>query len=106
MGGRIFGWTLAAAAACALLLAPAAGATFHLIKIREVHPSSGQDSYVELQMYAGSQTFLGGHAVTLYNAAGTLIHSSTFSSGVANGLNQATVLVGDSGVQGSFGVAP
>jgi hypothetical protein len=106
MGGRIFGWTLAAAAACALLLAPAASATFHLIKVREVHPSSGQDSYVELQMYAGSQTFLTGHAMTVYNAAGTLVHSSTFSSGVANGLNQATVLIGDSGVQSSFGVAP
>jgi hypothetical protein len=106
MGGRIFGWTLAAAAACALLVAPAASATFHLIKVREVHPSSGQDSYVELQMYAGSQTFLSGHAVTVYNMAGTLVHSSTFSSGVANGQNQATVLIGDSGVEGSFGVAP
>jgi hypothetical protein len=106
MGGRIFGWTLATAAACALLLAPAAGATFHLIKVREVHPSSGQDSYVELQMYAGSQSFLTGHAVTVYNAAGTLVHSSSFSSGVTNGLNQATVLIGDSGVQSSFGVAP
>jgi hypothetical protein len=106
MGGRIFGWTLAAAAACALLLAPAAGATFHLIKVREVHPGSGQDSYVELQMYAGSQTFLTGHTLTVYNAAGTLVHSSAFSGGVANGQNQATVLVGDSGVQSSFGVAP
>jgi len=106
MGGRIFGWTLAAAAACALLVVPPASATFHLIKIREVHPSSGQDSYVELQMYAGSQTFLSGHAVTVYDAAGTLVHSSTFSSGVANGQNQATVLIGDSGVQTSFGVAP
>lgn len=97
---------MAAAAALALLLAPAASATFHLIKVREVHPSSGQDSYVELQMYAGSQTFLNGHAVTVYDAAGALVHSSTFSSGVANGLNQATVLIGDSGVQSSFGVAP
>lgn len=106
MGGRIFAWTLAAAAAAALGIAPAAEATFHLIKVREVHPSSGQDSYVELQMYAGSQTFLGGHAMTLYDASGALVHSSTFSSGVANGLNQATILIGDSGVQSLFGVAP
>jgi large repetitive protein len=97
---------LAAAAAWVLLLAPPASATFHLIKIREVHPSGGQDSYVELQMYAGSQTFLSGHAVTVYNATGALVHSSSFSSGVANGQNQATVLIGDSGVQSSFGVAP
>jgi len=106
MGGRIFGLTLAAAAACILLLAPAAGATFHLIKVREVHPSGGQDSYVELQMYAGSQSFLSGHAMTLYDASGALVHSSTFTSGVTNGSNQATVLIGDSGVQSAFGVAP
>jgi hypothetical protein len=106
MGGRIFAWTLAAATACVLLLAPAAGATFHLIKVREVYPSSGQDGYVELQMYAGTQNFLTGHAMTVYNSAGALVHSSTFSAGVSNGLNQATVLIGDSGTQTSFGVAP
>lgn len=106
MGGRIFAWTLAAAAAGCMLLAPAAQATFHLIKVREVHPSSGQDSYVELQTFAGAQNLLSGHSMTLYNAAGTLVHSSTFSSGVANGANQATVLIGDSGVQASFGLAP
>jgi len=106
MEGRIFAWALAVATAAALAVAPAAEATFHLIKVREVHPSSGQDSYVELQMFASSQTFLGGHAMTLYDASGALVHSSTFSSGVANGLNQATVLIGDSGVQSAFGVAP
>jgi len=106
MGGRIFALALAAATAAALAVAPAAEATFHLIKVREVHPSSGQDSYVELQMFASSQTFLGGHTMTLYDASGALVHSSTFSSGVANGLNQATVLIGDSGAQSAFGVAP
>ena len=53
-----------------------------------------------------SQTLLGGHAMTLYDASGALVHSSTFGSGVANGQNQATVLIGDSGVQSAFGVAP
>jgi len=106
MGGRIFAWTLSAAAAGCMLLAPAAQASFHLIKVREVYPSAGQDSYVELQMYAGGQTFLSGHSMTLYNAAGSLVHSSTFATGIANGLNQATVLIGDSGVQATFGVAP
>jgi large repetitive protein len=106
MGGRTFASALAALAACCLLLAPAAQATFHLIKVREVHPSAGQDGYVELQMFAGGQSFLGGRSMTLYNAAGALVHSSTFSAGVANSQNQATVLVGDSGVQSSFGVAP
>ena len=44
-------------AALVVLLAvvPAAQATFHLIKVREVLPSSGESSYVELQMYAGDR---------------------------------------------------
>lgn len=106
MGGRLFALALAVAAAAALAIAPAAEATFHLIKVREVHPSSGQDSYVELQMYAGAQNFLTGHAMTVYDSAGSLDHTSTFSSGVANGQNQRTVLIGDSEVAASFGVAP
>jgi hypothetical protein len=97
---------LGAAIAALLVFAPLASATFHLIKVREVHPSSGDDSYVELQMFASGQNFLSGHSMTVYNAAGTLVHSSTFSSTVPNSQNQQTVLVGDTGVQASFGVAP
>lgn len=89
-----------------LLGAPAAQASFHLIKVREVFPGSAQDSYVELQMYAGGQTFLTNHAMTVYDASGGLVHSSEFTAGVANGQTQATVLVGDSGVQAELGVAP
>jgi len=89
-----------------LAAAPTAQATFHLIKVREVYAGTSDDSYVELQMYAAGQTFLTNHAMTVYNAAGTLVHSSKFTSGLANGQNQATVLVGDTGVQAKFGVAP
>lgn len=92
--------------AAALAAAPAAHATFHLIKVREVYPGSSDDSYVELQMFAGGQTFLTNHAMTIYDSNGSLVHSSKFTSGLANGQNQATVLVGDSNVQSEFGVAP
>jgi hypothetical protein len=95
-----------AAAFAMLALAPGALATFHLIKVREVHPSGGDDSYVELQMFAAGQSLLGGHSMTLYNPAGSLVHTSTFSAGVTHSANQSTVLIGDSGVQASFGVAP
>lgn len=95
-----------AALAATLLAAPAAQATFHLIKVREVFSGGSQDSYVELQMYASGQTFLANHAMTVYSASGTLVHSSQFATGVANGQNQATVLIGDTGVQSEFGVAP
>jgi hypothetical protein len=89
-----------------LALAPAAQATFHLIKVREVYAGSSDDSYVELQMYAAGQSFLATHSMTLYNAAGALSHTSTFSSSVAKSENQRTVLIGDSGVQAKFGIQP
>jgi large repetitive protein len=89
-----------------LFTAAPAQATFHLIKVREVHPGSSDDSYVELQMYAAGQSLLSGHSMTLYDASGALSHSSTFSSTVPNSANQQTVLIGDTGVQTAFGVAP
>lgn len=89
-----------------MIAAPAAQATFHLIKVREVYPGTNNDSYVELQMYAGGQTFLANHAMTVYDSSGALVHSSKFTSGVTNGQNQAAILIGDSNVQSKFGVAP
>jgi hypothetical protein len=94
------------AAVVLLVAAPAAQATFHLIKVREAYAGTSEDSYVELQMYAAGQSFLSGHSLTLYNAAGALSHTSTFPTGVAKSENQRTVLIGDSGVQASFGVTP
>jgi uncharacterized membrane protein YgcG len=93
-------------AALFLLTAAPAQATFHLIKVREVHPGTSDDSYVELQMFAAGQSLLSGHPMTLYSASGSLTHSSTFSSSVPNSANQQTVLIGDTRVQEAFGVAP
>lgn len=106
MGGRRIALTAVLMASAALIAVPAAQASFHLIKVREVYAGSNDDSYVELQMYAGGQNFLGGHSLTLYDASGTLLHTSTFSASVANGANQSTVLIGDSNVAATFGVAP
>lgn len=97
---------LLGACAAALVAAPAARATFHLIKVREVYPGTADDSYVELQAYAGGQYLLGGHSLTLYNSSGAEVHRSTFAAAVANAQNQATILVGDTSVQSKFGVAP
>jgi hypothetical protein len=94
------------AGALLLLSASPAQATFHLIKVREVHPGTSDDSYVELQMFAAGQSFLSGHSMTVYNASGSLVHSSTFSASVPNSANQQTVLIGDTRVQEAFGVAP
>jgi hypothetical protein len=94
-------------AAAILLAVPAsASASFHLIKVREVHPGQSDDSYVELQMFAAGQSLLGGHSLTLYSSSGALVHTSTFSGSVAHSANQQTVLVGDTAVQSTYGVAP
>lgn len=98
------------AVACLLIVTPAAQATFHLMSIREVYAGSAaapQSSYVELQMYAAGQNFVGGHAVTLYNSAGTPIGSFGFGSNLpGEGVSQQTILIGDDGVQAAFGVTP
>jgi hypothetical protein len=94
------------AAAFGLLFAPAAQATFHLIKVRELYAGQENDSYVELQMFASGQSFLSGHSLTQYDASGTLVHKSTFAKGVTNSANQSTILIGDTEVQSKFGVAP
>lgn len=99
------GVALLAAAA----LAPSACATFHLIKIREVYPGSAaslDSGYVELQMYSSGQDLVKGHALTVYDAEGSLTGTFTFTADVANAANQQMILVGDTGVQGTFGVAP
>jgi hypothetical protein len=97
---------LLAAIIALLAVAPAAQATFHLIKVREVYAGTNNDSYVELQMYALGQSFLTGHSMTVYDGSGTLVHSSTFATGAAKSENQRTVLIGDSNVQATFGVIP
>lgn len=105
-GGRRFAAVSAMAATVLLATAAPALATFHLIKVREVFAGANDDSYVELQMFAPAQSFLSGHAMTVYNSSGALIHSSTFSAPVAHSANQQTVLIGDTRVGEAFGVTP
>ncbi len=107
MGGRRLFAVVAAAVAAALILPIAAQASFHLMKVREVYPGSSNDSYVVLQMLGAGENFVGGHDVILYNATGTVIDTFVFSGGVPNGSHgNNTILVGDTGVQATFGVAP
>jgi hypothetical protein len=94
------------AAITLLAFAPAAGASFHLIKVREVYPGAANTSFVELQAYASGQNLVGGHALKLYGSTGALLHTSTLSGAVANAQNQVTILIGDSSVEASLGVKP
>jgi hypothetical protein len=92
------------AAFAGLLLAPApAQASFHLMKIREVHTGGATDgSYVMLQMFSGGQNFVSGRPIVVYNATGTVAHTFTFSGNVANGASQATILVAGTGYATAF----
>jgi hypothetical protein len=103
---RTVAWAATVIAAAALLAPASALASFHLIQVREVYAGAADDSYVELQMYSSGENFLSGQSVSVFAANGTLIHESTFTSSVPGSQNQSTVLVGDTGVQASFGVVP
>ena len=72
-----------------------ARAAFHLMMIREVSAGSGlgpEGDFVELQMYASGQNLVAGKHVRIFKD-GMMTASATFPANVANGANQATVLV-------------
>lgn len=99
------------AAALVMLVSAKASASFHAIKVVEVFAGSAaapDAHYIQLQMYAAGQNFVGGHVVRVYDAAGVEIAGSlfTFSGNVANSANQANILIGTAAVTTAFGVAP
>jgi hypothetical protein len=85
-----------------LVLPAPSAAVFHQMLIVEIFPGGtgtllsppAEAQYLMLQMYAGGQTQVSGHVVTVYNAAGTLTGTFTFTSDLANGDSQDTVLLG------------
>lgn len=83
------------------------GAAFHLMSIREVYvgPSATPNvQYIQLQMYASGQNSVSGHPVVVYNAAGIAVATYTFTANVANGANQAYILIATTDAEATFGV--
>jgi hypothetical protein len=95
------------AAVTLLVGAVSASASFHLMNIRQVYAGGGNpaNDYVELQMRASGENFTGGHPVQIYNAVGLLANAHPLVN-VPNGADQSTILIGDTGVAGAFGVTP
>ncbi|MFL6593748.1 MAG: FG-GAP-like repeat-containing protein [Luteimonas sp.] len=97
---------LARACAVGLVLASApALSTFHLMKVVEVFPgtaASPNAQYVVIQMYASGQNLVGGHAITVFNAAGTQTGSFTFPGNLPNGANQAKILIATTQAESFF----
>jgi cysteine-rich repeat protein len=97
-------------AAVASLFASAAfsaQASFHLMKVVEVFPgtaASPSAQYVVIQMFATGENFVGGHAITVFDSADTLVGTFTFAGNVANGSNQSKILIATSQAQAFFGV--
>lgn len=99
------------AAALGLLLVSAvapAEAARHLMKVVEVYvgPASDSDAqYIVLQMYAGGQNQVGGHAVQVYNSTDTIVGNFQFASAVPNGANQSKILLATSAAETRFNVS-
>jgi hypothetical protein len=89
------------------VLASTASASFHLNKIREItgDTAGGEQSYIELQMYASGENFVAGHNITVWDADAQVLgnavpiatHTLT-GANPPNGANQSTILIGDTGV--------
>ncbi len=90
-----------------LLTSARSDASFHLMKIVEVFPGMPTDpnaQYVMLQMYFPGENFVMGHAVSFYDASGTVLGTFTFASNVANGNDLATILIATSDAETLFSV--
>ncbi|MGH2692457.1 MAG: hypothetical protein ACRDHM_08135 [Actinomycetota bacterium] len=84
-----------------------AGATFHMMKVREVHAGTAIEAsadFVELQMYQVGQNQVSTHKLKLYDAAGAF-RECTIPSNVASANNQETILFGTTQAQSAFGPA-
>ena len=102
---RYFAAVVVACAFISALAAAPALATFHEMSIREVYPA-GDSSYVELQMWASGQNFVGGHHLVAYNATGNVTDNFKFAADVSNGANQSTIVVGDTDYPLTFDEMP
>jgi len=87
----------------AAVLAAPAPASFHLMKIREVHEGGSQADYVELQMYSTGENFVQTHYLVTYDAGGNPFETYQFPTSVPNGETQRTILIAD---QNPIGVTP
>jgi hypothetical protein len=88
---------IAAGLTIAGVLPASVGATYHEMKIRAVFKGPTDASFVELQMTAAGQNFTAGKHLTFYDHTGLLTHTSPPLADVANGENQRTILIADTG---------
>jgi hypothetical protein len=109
-GTSAFVVVLGAALVVSLVGAASAGASFHLIKLREMFPGTvahPDSDYIELQMYVAGQTLVDNGDLRVFNADGSAHTDYTPTSTVGAGESQRTVLIGDSDFGSVFpGITP
>lgn len=84
-----------------------ASATFHEMMIREVYPGSAAhpgSEYIELQMWAPDQNFVGGHQTSIYDATGAPVGTATFAHDVSGDANQSTLVAATPEAESEFGI--
>src|SRR4051812_44716041 len=85
---------LATTVAATCLLAGTARASFHENLISEVHQGVADvGDYVELQAYSAGQNLVGSHYIVTYDGGSNAFSTYQLPTNVANGANQATILV-------------
>jgi len=101
-GTRTFGLAVTMVLTAACWFAASAGATFHEMRIRAIFEGPGAHTgFIQLQMLAPGQNFTAGHVVNYYDTSGTLSHTSPPLPNVPNGVDQGTILIGDTSTPGS-----
>ncbi|MGA9371347.1 MAG: hypothetical protein WBV53_05820 [Solirubrobacterales bacterium] len=79
-----------------------AKATYHENLIREVHDGGGVNpDYVMLQAYSAGQNLVAGKHIVTYDGGGGPLTDYTIPSNVANGANQATILISSGATPGA-----
>src|SRR4051794_16945238 len=93
-----------------LALAAPAQANHHFVRIAEVFAgTSAQPSaeFVEVRAYMANQNVLGNRGrLRIYDAAGGLITTATFTTNVATTANQMTFLLATPQAAAYFGITP
>lgn len=84
-------------------LAASAGASYHLMRISEIHQgaSAGTEDYVELQMFEPGQTLVGGRHIVTYDGGGNVYDDNLIPTNVANGQSQRTILMANTDTIGT-----
>jgi hypothetical protein len=108
-GRRYRRWLVFLAALALPLFFASAAQAISLIKVREVYPGANNDSYVELQAFSGfifSGDTLIGKSLVLFDDQGTPTLRFTFNEKNDLGADDTSFLIGDTGVESTFGVKP